>query len=69
MASGSAVQTKGLGLALVSCRKRQTPAKRAVHLILDNYATHKHPKVRAWLGRPALSFPLNPNLRLLAQRR
>ncbi|MDH4079248.1 MAG: IS630 family transposase [Nitrospira sp.] len=21
-----------------------------VHLILDNYATHKHPKVRAWLG-------------------
>ena len=51
MASGSAVQTKGLGLALVSCRKRQTPAKRAVHLILDNYATHKHPKVRAWLER------------------
>jgi putative transposase len=22
-----------------------------VHLIIDNYATHKHPKVRAWLGR------------------
>ena len=30
---------------------RQTPAERAVHLIVDNYATHKHPKVRAWLGR------------------
>lgn len=23
----------------------------AIHVILDNYATHKHPKVRAWLQR------------------
>jgi hypothetical protein len=22
-----------------------------VHLIADNYATHKHPKVKAWLAR------------------
>jgi putative transposase len=22
-----------------------------VHLVLDNYATHKHPKVRAWLAQ------------------
>ncbi len=22
-----------------------------VHIILDNYAAHKHPKVRAWLDR------------------
>ncbi|MGH8731675.1 MAG: transposase, partial [Burkholderiales bacterium] len=22
-----------------------------VHLIVDNYATHKHPRVRAWLAR------------------
>src|SRR5438552_8494194 len=28
---------------------RETPAEREVHLIVDNYATHKHPKVRAWL--------------------
>jgi putative transposase len=27
------------------------PARLDVHLILDNYATHKHPKVRAWLAR------------------
>ena len=27
----------------------QVPADKAVHIILDNYATHKHPKVRAWL--------------------
>jgi transposase len=29
---------------------RQTP-KHAVHLITDNYATHKHAKVQAWLKR------------------
>jgi len=27
------------------------PAPLDVHLIVDNYATHKHPKVRAWLAR------------------
>jgi transposase len=30
---------------------QQTPADRELHLILDNYATHKHPKVKAWLAR------------------
>jgi transposase len=30
---------------------RETPAGRELHLIVDNYATHKHPKVRAWLER------------------
>jgi len=29
----------------------QVPADKAVHIILDNYAVHKHPKVRAWLDR------------------
>lgn len=28
-----------------------SPAGVAIHLILDNYATHKHPKVKAWLAR------------------
>ena len=27
------------------------PAGEGVHVILDNYAAHKHAKVRAWLGR------------------
>ena len=27
------------------------PADKAVHVILDNYAAHKHPKVREWLDR------------------
>ena len=30
---------------------RQTPADKQLHLIVDNYATHKHPKVLAWLKR------------------
>lgn len=29
----------------------QTPPELDLHLILDNYATHKHAKVRAWLAR------------------
>ena len=29
----------------------ETPKRLAVHLIADNYATHKHPKVQAWLKR------------------
>ncbi len=28
-----------------------TPAGKALHLIADNYATHKHPKVQRWLAR------------------
>jgi transposase len=27
------------------------PASKVIHIILDNYATHKHPKVRKWLDR------------------
>jgi len=29
----------------------QTPPELDLHLIVDNYATHKHPKVKAWLKR------------------
>ena len=28
-----------------------TPAGKQLHLIVDNYATHKHPKVQRWLKR------------------
>ena len=31
--------------------EREVPAGKAVHVVLDNYATHKHPKVTAWLKR------------------
>jgi transposase len=30
---------------------RRTPADKQLHLIADNYATHKHPKVQRWLKR------------------
>jgi len=29
----------------------EVPARKSIHVILDNYATHKHPKVMAWLAR------------------
>jgi len=31
--------------------EREVPAGLQVHLICDNYATHKHPAVRAWLAK------------------
>jgi transposase len=37
------------------------PAGKLVHVILDNYATHKHPKVMAWLERhPRWTFHFTP---------
>jgi transposase len=37
------------------------PAGKLVHLILDNYAAHKHPQVRAWLARhPRFVFHFVP---------
>jgi transposase len=29
----------------------EVPKRKSVHVILDNYATHKHPAVMAWLAR------------------
>jgi transposase len=30
---------------------QETPTDKEVHLIVDNYSTHKHPKVKRWLAR------------------
>jgi transposase len=39
----------------------ELPKDKAVHVILDNYATHKQPKVRAWLARhPRWTFHFVP---------
>jgi transposase len=39
----------------------QVPAKMKIHAIVDNYATHKHPKVREWLLRhPRWTFHFTP---------
>jgi hypothetical protein len=50
--------------------ERQVLAGKVIHTVLDNYATHKHPKVLALTGASsALDLPLHPDLGLLAQRR
>jgi transposase len=37
------------------------PKRRTIHAIVDNYATHKHPKVRRWLAQhPRWSFHFTP---------
>jgi transposase len=40
---------------------RETPRDKTLHLICDNYATHKHPKVRKWLEKhPRFSVHFTP---------
>jgi transposase len=41
--------------------ERDVPKGKAIHVILDNYAAHKHPKVRDWLARhPRWTFHFTP---------
>jgi transposase len=41
--------------------ERETPADKTLHLIADNYATHKHPKVQQWLKKhPRLHMHFTP---------
>jgi transposase len=43
--------THGEWLKFLRLIDRQTPPTKDLHLIVDNYATHKHPTVQAWLAR------------------
>jgi transposase len=39
----------------------ETPPGVDLHLVVDNYATHKHPRVKAWLERlPRFHFHFTP---------
>ena len=39
----------------------RVPKRKAIHTVVDNYATHKHPKVREWLARhPRRTFHFTP---------
>jgi transposase len=41
--------------------EKTVPVAKAMHIILDNYAAHKHPKVIAWLSRhPRVTFHFTP---------
>jgi transposase len=48
-------------LRFLNAVEAAVPAGKLVHAILDNYASHKHPKVWAWLERhPRWTFPFTP---------
>jgi transposase len=41
--------------------EREVPAGKLIEAVVDNYATHKHPKVKAWLARhPRWTFHFTP---------
>jgi hypothetical protein len=48
--------------------EREVPTGKMIEAIVDNYATHKHPKVKALAGAPsALDLPLHADVRLLVE--
>lgn len=48
-------------LAFLKKLHRQTPKELDLHLIVDNYATHKHPVVTAWLAKhPRMHIHFTP---------
>src|SRR3989441_238000 len=48
-------------LAFLDKIDRQTSRTRAIHLILDNYGTHKHPTVKTWMvEHPRFHFHFTP---------
>ena len=48
-------------LRFLNLVRRRTPRDKEIHLICDNYATHKHEKVKAWQTRnPRFHFHFTP---------
>jgi transposase len=48
-------------LKFLAAVDRQVPKGLAVHMIVDNYATHRHKDVKAWLGQhPWFQLDLTP---------
>src|SRR2546425_649809 len=48
-------------IAFLETIDRQTPRRQNLHLILDNYGTHKHPTVKTWLtDHPRFHFHFTP---------
>ena len=59
----SVCRSTGIKSFLAFMRKvvRTVPKPLAIHVILDNYQTHKHPAVKAWLARnPRVHFHFTP---------
>src|SRR3979490_2547366 len=56
----SAIPHQGF-IPFLNAAERAVPAGKLVHAVLDNYGTHKHPKVKAWLARhPRWTFHFTP---------
>src|SRR6201988_1391116 len=48
-------------IRFLNTAEAQVPVGMATHAIVDNYATHKHPKVQKWLARhPRWTFHFTP---------
>ena len=47
--------------------ERKVPAGKIIHVILDNYGTHKHPKVDKWLANHPNRSSIYAHLRVLAE--
>lgn len=48
-------------IRFLNALEKDIPAGKIVHVVLDNYAAHKHEKVRAWLARhPRWTFHFTP---------
>jgi transposase len=48
-------------LRFLNAIERAVPAGKTIHVVLDNYAAHKHAKVRGWLQRhPRWTFHFTP---------
>ena len=48
-------------IRFLNATEAAVPTGKAIHAIVDNYATHKHPKVREWLDRhPRWRFHFTP---------
>ena len=61
LTSSSASTQNDTSIRFLNAAEREVPAGKIVHAILDNYATHKHPKVCAWLARhPRWVFHFTP---------
>jgi transposase len=48
-------------IRLLNAVEREVPAGKVIHAIVDNYGSHQHPKVCAWLARhPRWTFHFTP---------
>ena len=50
-------------LRFLGAIERAVPPGKVIHVILDNYGSHKHPKVLRWLARHIAGLSISPRPR------